>query len=217
MLNFDIYAPRSEETILSSSSKVDTMKRIHVIVDGYVQKVGFREHVRKEIFGTGITGYVRNLDAGEVEIVAEGREDLLRDLIRGIDIIRYPIEVTSCNITWQEATGEFPKFTIIRGDVQEELFERMDSVVTIMHETLEVSKSTQDLQYQTLDKQDKMLHKQDQMIDKQDQMPEIKKEIRDETASPPKESCSNLSEEKYEIRWEIASIKAALVRAGIEF
>ena len=193
------------------------MKRIHVIVDGYVQKVGFREHVRKEIFGTGITGYVRNLESGEVEIVAEGREDLLQALIRGIDIVRYPIEVTSCNVTWQEATGEFPKFTIIRGDVREELFERIDSVVTIMHETLEVSKSTRDLQYQTLDRQDQMLHKQDQMIDKQDQMPEIGKDTRDEITPLPIDSRLNLNEEKHNIRREIASIKAALVRAGIEF
>ena len=185
------------------------MKRIHVILDGYVQKVGFREHVRKEIFGTGITGYVRNLDAGEVEIVAEGREDLLRDLIRGIDIIRYPIEVTSCNITWQEATGEFPKFTIIRGDVQEELFERIDYAGTIMHETLEVSKSTQDLQCQTLDKQDKMLHTQDQML-------EVGKETRDEITSLRKDTRSYLNDEFKEIRKELTSIKDALTRAGIQ-
>jgi acylphosphatase len=199
------------------------MKRIHVIVDGYVQKVGFREHVRKEIFGTGITGYVRNLDAGEVEIVAEGREDLLQALIHGIDIVRYPIEVTSCNVTWQEATGEFPKFTIIRGDVQEELFERIDYAGTIMHETLEISKSTRDLQYQTLDKQDQMLHKQDQMIDKQDQMLdkqdqmiEIGKETRDEITSLRKDTRSYLNDEFKEIRKELTSIKDALIRAGIQ-
>ncbi|MDO8841914.1 acylphosphatase [Methanocalculus sp.] len=206
------------------------MKRIHVIVDGYVQKVGFREHVRKEIFGTGITGYVRNLDAGEVEIVAEGREDLLQALIHGIDIVRYPIEVTSCNVTWQEATGEFPRFTIIRGDIQEELFERIDYAGTIMHETLEVSKSTRDLQYQTLDKQDQMLHKQDQVIDKQDkiidkqdqmldrqdQMIEIGKETRDEITSLRKDTRLYLNDEKNEIIREIASIKDALIRAGIQ-
>ncbi len=206
------------------------MKRIHVIVDGYVQKAGFREHVRKEIFGTGITGYVRDLESGEVEIVAEGREDLLQALIHGIDIVRYPIEVTSCNVTWQEATGEFPKFTIIRGDVQEELFERIDYVVTIMHETLEVSKSTRDLQYQTLDKQDKMLHKQDQMIDKQDQMLdkqdqmidkqdqviEIGKETRDEITFLRKDTRSYLNDEFKEIRKELTSIKEALTRAGIQ-
>lgn len=177
------------------------MKRIHVTVGGYVRNVGFREHVRKEIFGKGITGYVRNLDTGEVEIIAEGREDLLQDLIRGIDIVRYPIEVTSCNVTWQEATGEYPLFTIIRGDVQEELFERMDSILTIMHETFEVSESTRDLQYQTLDKLDKML--------------EIGKETRDEITSLRKDTRSYLNDEFKEIRKEITSIKDALNRVGI--
>ncbi len=178
------------------------MKRIHVTVGGYVQKVGFREHVRKEIFGTGITGYVRNLDTGEVEIVAEGREDLLRELIRGVDLIKYPIEVTYCNVIWQEATGEFPLFNIVRGDVQEELFERMDYAGTIMHETLEVSKSTRDLQYQTLDKQDQML--------------EVGKETRDEITLLRKDTRSYLNDEFKEIRKELTSIKDALIRAGIQ-
>ncbi|MBR1368128.1 acylphosphatase [Methanocalculus chunghsingensis] len=192
------------------------MKRIHVIVDGYVQKVGFREHVRKEIFGTGITGHVRNLDTGEVEIIAEGREDLLQKLIQGINIVRYPIEVTSCTVTWQEATGEFPKFTIIRGDIQDELFERIDYAGTIMHETLEVSKSTRDLQYQTLDKQDQMLDKQGQMLNKQDQMLEIGRDTRDEITYLRKDTRSYLDDEFREIRKELTSIKDALTRAGIQ-
>ena len=94
------------------------MKRTHIIVDGYVQKVGFREYVHKETFDNGISGYVKNLDTGKVEIIAEGREEDLQTLITRINITHYPIAVTECNVTWQKATGEFKKFEIIRGDIQ---------------------------------------------------------------------------------------------------
>ncbi|MCQ1538962.1 acylphosphatase [Methanocalculus taiwanensis] len=153
------------------------MRRIHVIVDGYVQKVGYREHVRKEAVKGGITGYVKNLDTEEVEIVAEGREEDIHTFIKEINILRYPIQVTSCHVEWGDATGEWKRFNIIRGDIQEETFERMDYAGMIMHEILDVSKATLDhtktslqLQSQMLEKQDLMLGKQDQMLEKQDQM-----------------------------------------------
>ncbi|MDD4128092.1 MAG: acylphosphatase [Methanomicrobium sp.] len=127
------------------------MKRVHIIVDGYVQKVGFREFVLKETFGRGITGYVKNLDTGKVAIIAEGSEDELRALIPRINITRYPVSVTECNVSWEEATGEFRKFEIFRGDMQEEIFERIDYAGTIMHENLDVSKETLSVSKETLD------------------------------------------------------------------
>jgi len=102
------------------------MKRFFAVAAGRVQRVGFRDHVYRETFNLDIFGYVKNLDAGEVEIVAEGSEEELRALIERINIIRYPIAVKSFSVTWQEATGEFTTFEIIRGDLQEELFERVD-------------------------------------------------------------------------------------------
>ncbi|WP_342771779.1 acylphosphatase, partial [Methanoculleus sp. UBA300] len=115
------------------------MKRFSAIAAGRVQRVGFREHVYKETFEKDITGYVKNLDTGKVEIVAEGSEEDLRALANAINIIRYPIAVKSFTIKWQEATGEYTSFEIIRGDIQEEIFERIDYAGTIMHQTLENS------------------------------------------------------------------------------
>jgi len=74
--------------------------------------------------------------------------------------------VKSFSVTWQEATGEFTTFEIIRGDLQEELFERVDFAGTIMYLMLENSELS-------LKKQDQMLDKQDQMLDKQDKMLQI--------------------------------------------
>jgi acylphosphatase/DNA-binding transcriptional MerR regulator len=206
------------------------MKRFSAIAAGRVQRVGFREHVYKETFEKDIFGYVKNLDTGEVEIVAEGSEKELRALINEINIIRYPIAVKSFNIKWQEATGEFTGFEIIRGDIQEEIFERIDYAGTIMHQTLgnsELSLKKQDQmlekqdqmlekQDQMLEKQDQMLEKQDQMLEKQDQMLQIGIETKEEIVGLRRDTGKYLDDEFKEIKKELATIKGALARAGIQ-
>ena len=192
------------------------MKRTHIIVDGYVQKVGFREYVHKETFDNGISGYVKNLDTGKVEIIAEGREEDLQTLITRINITHYPIAVTECNVTWQKATGEFKKFEIIRGDIQEEIFERMDYAGTIMHETLDISKKTYQLQNKMLDKQDQMLDRQDQMLDIGRKTLDIGRETKDEITGLRKDTGKYLGDEFKDIKKELHSIKVALSRAGIK-
>ena len=227
------------------------MKRFSAVAAGRVQRVGFREHVYRETFNKDISGYVKNLDNGEVEIVAEGSEEDLRALIDRINIIRYPIAVKSFAIKWQEATGEFTSFEIIRGDLQEELFERVDFAGTIMYQTLENSelslkkqdqmldKQDQSLQLQhtmldkqdqmlekqdrmldkqdqMLDKQDQMLDKQDQMLDKQDQMLQVGIETKEEIVGLRKDTRKYLDDEFAEIKKELAAIKGALARAGIQ-
>jgi len=213
------------------------MKRFSAVAAGRVQRVGFREHVYRETFNKDISGYVKNLDNGEVEIVAEGSEEDLRALIDRINIIRYPIAVKSFAIKWQEATGEFTSFEIIRGDLQEELFERVDFAGTIMYQTLENSelslkkqdqmldKQDQSLQLQhtmldkqdqMLEKQDRMLDKQDQMLDKQDQMLQVGIETKEEIVGLRKDTRKYLDDEFAEIKKELAAIKGALARAGIQ-
>jgi len=166
---------------------------------------------------------VKNLNTGEVEIVAEGSEPDLVDLISKINIIRYPIAVKSFTIKWEKATGKYSSFDIIRGDIQEEIFERIDYAGRVMHETLEISKSTLEisktnlqLQHKMLDKQDQMLDKQDQMLDKQDQALQIGKEMKEEIVGLRKDTRKYLDEEFLEIKKKLISIEDALVRAGIQ-
>jgi acylphosphatase len=44
----------------------------HAFISGRVQGVGFRYTALREAERLGVTGYVRNLDDGDVEILAEG-------------------------------------------------------------------------------------------------------------------------------------------------
>jgi len=178
------------------------MKRFIAIAKGRVQKVGYRELIYTETFEKDISGYVKNLNTGEVEIVAEGSEPDLVDLISKINIIRYPIAVKSFTLKWEKATGKYSSFDIIRGDIQEEIFERIDYAGRVMHETLEISKTNLQLQH-------KMLNKQDQAL-------QIGKEMKEEIVGLRKDTRKYLDEEFLEIKKKLISIEDALVRAGIQ-
>ncbi len=58
-------------------------KRLHAFVSGRVQGVGFRYHVLTEVqrLSPHVVGRVRNLYDGRVEVIAEGPEDELRDVL----------------------------------------------------------------------------------------------------------------------------------------
>ena len=206
------------------------MKRFVAIARGRVQRVGYREHVYNETFERDISGYVMNLKNGEVEIVAEGSEEDLREFINEINIIQRPIAVKSFTIRWEEATGEYATFEIIRGDIQEETFERMDYAGDVLHsmdikfdrmldkQDQMLCKQDQmlDKQDQMLGKQDQMLNKQDQMLDKQDQTLQIARETKEEIVGLRSDTRRHLDDEFGDIRRELVSIKEALVRAGIQ-
>ena len=48
------------------------MKRLHLVISGRVQGVGFRFNCCRQACALGLTGWVRNLPDDSVEIVAEG-------------------------------------------------------------------------------------------------------------------------------------------------
>lgn len=53
---------------------------LHFLIRGRVQGVGFRWFVHREAAELGLHGWVRNTDAGEVEVVASGPVEDLSDL-----------------------------------------------------------------------------------------------------------------------------------------
>ncbi len=61
------------------------MKRVLVYYSGRVQGVGFRATVRQVACGYDVTGMVRNLPDGRVELIAEGAKKELEAFLLGID------------------------------------------------------------------------------------------------------------------------------------
>ncbi|MBI2655021.1 acylphosphatase [Candidatus Woesearchaeota archaeon] len=60
------------------------MKCTHLIVSGRVQGVFFRAKVKDKAMELGLNGYAKNLENGDVEVIAEGDEDKINELIRFI-------------------------------------------------------------------------------------------------------------------------------------
>ena len=57
------------------------MKAIHLVIHGRVQGVFFRKYTFDKANDLGLKGMVRNLPNGDVEIIAEGREEVLKEFV----------------------------------------------------------------------------------------------------------------------------------------
>lgn len=57
------------------------MKRYYIIVIGRVQGVGFRYTMQINAMNLGLSGWVRNLDNGNVEMEVEGEESSLNKFV----------------------------------------------------------------------------------------------------------------------------------------
>jgi acylphosphatase len=88
------------------------VKRVRLLVSGRVQGVFFRAHTRDLAQRLGLSGFVRNLPDGRVEIVAEGEEAALEELIsfahRGPPLA----QVTGVEVHWEPKSGGFSGFSV---------------------------------------------------------------------------------------------------------
>jgi acylphosphatase len=88
--------------------------RLHAIVDGSVQGVGFRMFVLNYATSLGLTGWVRNTYEGKVEVTAEGPYADLEKLLDKLRMGPRSAFVTEVQKEWQPATGEFQSFSVVR-------------------------------------------------------------------------------------------------------
>jgi len=88
------------------------MKYVKAIISGRVQGVGFRWHILRSAQRLGLSGTVRNLVDGRVEVEAEGEEEALAELL---DLARKgPSFSRVTNVSVEEApyTGRYENFQI---------------------------------------------------------------------------------------------------------
>ncbi len=88
------------------------MKRVHVLVEGRVQGVLFRESTRRRSAELGVKGFVRNLADGRVEVVFEG---LGRAVDEALEFLRAgpPLAaVTRIEVRDEPPSGEFSVFEV---------------------------------------------------------------------------------------------------------
>ncbi|MFH1201325.1 MAG: acylphosphatase [Candidatus Omnitrophota bacterium] len=86
-------------------------KQVHVVYSGRVQGVGFRftvEHIARQI---NVVGWVKNLPDGKVEVLAQGSDEDLKDLLSEIkaELSSY---IKNEDVSWSDVTEEFKNFRI---------------------------------------------------------------------------------------------------------
>ena len=86
-------------------------KLLHAFYSGAVQGVGFRFTAEAIALRLRISGWVRNLSDGRVEIVAEAREDSLKDFMDQINNA-FNRHIQDVKVSWGPAKGEFKDFRI---------------------------------------------------------------------------------------------------------
>ncbi len=88
------------------------LRRLDAVVSGRVQGVGFRYFVVERARRLAVSGWVANLPDGSVRCVAEGREQVLRELLGGLWNGPGGAHVSSVSDRWGPATGEFRGFEV---------------------------------------------------------------------------------------------------------
>ena len=57
------------------------MKTTKIFITGTVQGIFFRRFIKEEAEKLGLKGFVRNLDDGRIEVVAEGKDENINKMI----------------------------------------------------------------------------------------------------------------------------------------
>ena len=86
--------------------------RLHAVVEGRVQGVGFRYFVLEVAETLGVPGWVRNRWDETVEVTAEGSRADLEKLLEALERGPGAAYVSKVQKEWLPAKGEFRSFTV---------------------------------------------------------------------------------------------------------
>jgi len=91
---------------------VQKKSRAYIFVSGRVQGVFFRDSTRRKAKTLDLTGWVRNLPDGRVQILAEGRKSDIEKLISWAQKGSLLAKVRKVDVKWQDSRAEFTDFEI---------------------------------------------------------------------------------------------------------
>lgn len=89
------------------------LKQIHLRVYGRVQGVYYRASAQREAKRLGLTGWVKNRKDLSVELVAEGEETGIKDLVAWAQHGPGAARVERVDVRWRSFAGEFFDFRIV--------------------------------------------------------------------------------------------------------
>ena len=89
------------------------MDRLHAVVHGEVQGVGFRYFLIDRARPLGVRGWVRNRPDGSVEITAEGERDDLEALLGAARRGPRGATVRDVDVVWGAPVGDLGTFQLV--------------------------------------------------------------------------------------------------------
>jgi len=84
-----------------------TSSRIHLVIRGHVQGVGFRWFVERAARLHGLSGWVRNNPDGTVECEAEGIRHELELFLHEIRTADHPAQVAAVKEHWEDGITQW--------------------------------------------------------------------------------------------------------------
>lgn len=87
-------------------------QRLRVVIKGKVQGVGFRHFAIEHAEQLNLTGWVRNVPNGDVEIIAEGEKHLLDQFLEALSKGPLGAVVRDVTAVRLAAKGEFKQFGV---------------------------------------------------------------------------------------------------------
>ncbi|HIC45613.1 MAG TPA: acylphosphatase [Methylophaga aminisulfidivorans] len=88
------------------------IKQKHCLISGRVQGVSYRYSAQQQAHKLGVTGWVRNLADGPVELLIQGEAQQLEDMLNWANQGPRFAEVTTIEVTEQSANLTFTDFEI---------------------------------------------------------------------------------------------------------
>lgn len=88
------------------------IKQLHALFCGTVQGVGFRYTACAIARRHPVTGFVRNLSDGNVELVSEGEESVLQSFLKDIRESSLSEYIRNVEVEWKPAENRFRNFSI---------------------------------------------------------------------------------------------------------
>jgi acylphosphatase len=89
--------------------------QLHAIVHGHVQGVSFRYYTRMKAYDLDLTGWVRNVPDGSVEVMAVGPREALDEFEEWLHHGPPGARVTKVIVNWIDVPQSFTAFEIRYG------------------------------------------------------------------------------------------------------
>jgi len=97
---------------MSSSSESPDLVAAEIFVSGDVQGVGYRFFTQRVAEELKLSGWVRNLSDGRVQVEVEGPRARVEELLARLRVGPRLSSVTDVAVTWKTATGSARGFLV---------------------------------------------------------------------------------------------------------